>query len=121
MITSHGYETRVRNSGSHHLQTNSNLHWSLAAAMLALFLSAIDSTAGETRIPRSSFPPDTSPHYRPAIPQDLTVAHQQPHAVPQLSGVPIEAVIQGIVDINNGDIPDDAVSPVSRSTPKIRT
>jgi hypothetical protein len=58
MITSHGYETRVRNSGSHHLQTNSNLHWSLAAAMLALFLSAIDSTAGETRIPGSSFPPD---------------------------------------------------------------
>jgi hypothetical protein len=81
MITSHGYETQeVCNSGSHHLQTISNLHWRreviLAAAMLALFLSVIDSTAGETRIPGSSFPPDASPNYRPAIPQDLTVPRQ---------------------------------------------
>jgi hypothetical protein len=43
--------------------------------------SAIQSTGEETRLAGSSQPPDTSPHYRPSIPEDLAVARRNRPAV----------------------------------------
>jgi len=94
MLNSCGYKPcQVPNQLGHQLEAHSRVNWRcgfvLVAASLALLLSAIQSTAGDATNPGSSQPPDTTRYTRPAIPQDLILGRQPPHATLQVSGPPI--------------------------------
>jgi hypothetical protein len=72
-------------------------------AALTLFGRCVDSSGGGSRIPGASFPPDTSPHFRAAIPEDLAVASRTPRAVPQASA---DFNLVPMIDVNNVDFAD---------------
>lgn len=82
-------------------------------AALALASSAAGSNGGQQRPPGASFPPDTSSHYRPAIPEDLAVASRAPRAVPQdVANFNLVTLIDvNSTDFNDGSEPSIAVNP----------
>ncbi len=83
-------------------------------AALALASSAAASSGAQQRPPGASFPPDTSSHYRPAIPEDLAVGGRVPRPVPMAAGPNFNLVTMidvNSTDFNDGSEPSIAVNP----------
>jgi hypothetical protein len=76
----------------------------IIVASLAVAGSAISTAGGQVELSGRSFPPDTSPHSRPAIPQDAVLGRETPPAAPQVSGPPIKLSFP--IDVNNVDFHD---------------
>jgi hypothetical protein len=86
----------------------------IIVAALALAGFAVAGFGGQVELSGRSFPPDSSPHWRPAIPEDVAAGPQAPRAITQISGPPIKIsfpIDVNRVDFNDGSEPTIAINP----------